>query len=356
MESNLSVVDELLHVGTSQSVITPPVGFDISGPEFPQRPALGIDDDLCVRCVAFKSYGQAAIIASLDVWAIADWLVDRISHAISDATGVSKSSVFILATGNGTSPPLCCDESDLPDQYRNYAAYLPQIVAGTALEACLSLEPAAAATVSATLPNLNCFRTPNRPEPLETERERLQLTTVRTSDDQVACVLYNFACPATIVGNTQRWTADFPGMASSALEQAGVETAIFVQGASADIQPFDWWDGNPNVSHAERTTDDTQAFGILLATQTIRAIANSVPRRNAPIRVANSRNGDVAALRIGDTVLVASKTTRSTEFAAELRNATPTHNLLIGSNLGATSNSDDDAISATVNLISQITD
>ena len=161
-------------------------------------------------------------------------------------------NVIYVTTGNGTSPPIWRNDTNLPNQYRNYIAYLPDIVAGTVLEAAMSLEPAAIGTVSANLPNLSCFATPSDEESLETERETLQITAIQTADGRTVCLLYNFACLATIIGNTTAWSSDFPGIASSALEQAGSDVAIFIQGASADIRPFDWSDSNLDISHAER--------------------------------------------------------------------------------------------------------
>ena len=329
---NISSDDNLLHVGVSQSLITPPIGFTISGPEFADRPARGINDDLFVRCAVLKSYGETAVLVSLDVWGISDSLRQRLIRAISRVTDIPRSNVIITSTANGTSPPLWRDKADQPSEYANYVNYLPDIVAGAALEASLTLEPAAVGTVSAILPNLSCFANPNRSEQLETERETLQLTVVQTSDDRIRCLLYNFACPATVVGNTQEWTADFPGVASSALEQAGVDTAIFIQGASADIRPFDWWDGNTNVSHAERTWSDAQAFGILLATQVIRAVPNAIARRNAPIKSAQSDDGNLTALRIGDATIIAINQPQPIEFAADLRSAHPNTKFLVNTN------------------------
>ena len=45
--------------------------------------------------------------------------------------------------------------------------------------------------------------------------------------------LVNFACPATILGNSTQWTADYPGYAAWAIEQSSaplwlVATVIFV--------------------------------------------------------------------------------------------------------------------------------
>jgi len=329
---NTATLDNLLHVGVAQSTITPPIGFTISGPEFEDRPALGINDDLSARCVVFESYGQTSALVSLDVWGISDSVRERLIAAISQATNIPQTNIIITATANGNSPPLWRENTDQPPEYANYVNYLPDIVAGAALEASLALEPAAVGTVSAILPNLSCFANPNQPEQLETERETLQLSIVLTSDNHIKCLIYNFACPATIIGNTQEWTADYPGIASSALEQAGVDTAIFLQGASADIRPFDWWDGNTNVSHAERTWSDAQAFGILLATQAIRAAPNAIARRNAPIKTAQSEDGTLTALTLGEATLITTNQPQPIEFVADLRSALPNTKLLVNAN------------------------
>ena len=353
---SLSTVDNLLHVGVSQAPITPPIGFTIAGPEFPDRSARAIDDDLAVRCIIFKSYDTTAALVSLDVHGIADWLKILISQAIAKSTCIPRNNITVLTTGNGISPPLWRDENDLPDQYRNYVAYLPDIIAGTTLDAAQSLEPAAVGTVTAALPNLSCFATPSNDEALETERETLQLTVIQTADDRTACILYNFACPATIIGNTSAWTADFPGIASSALEQAGADIAIFIQGASADIRPFDWSDDNSDISHAERQWSDAQAFAILLATQTIRAASNVITRRNAPVKTATSGNGDMSALKIGDTTFVTTNSHQSIQFAAALRTALPETKLLVSTNPagGMTSaNQRSSLLAKTVELVDQ---
>ena len=108
---------------------------------------------------------------------------------------------------------------------------------------------------------------------------------------------------------------------------------MFIQGASADIRPFDWYDGNTNVSHSERTWSDAQAFAILLATQTIRAASNVITRRNAAVNTAISDEGNVSVLRIGDMTLVSTGQPHSTEFAVNLRAAFPETELMIGTNL-----------------------
>ena len=104
-----------------------------------------------------------------------------------------------------------------------------------------------------------------------------------------------------------------------------------------------------------------QAFGILLATQAIRATSNIVARRNAPIGSATTDDGETTALLLGDAVLLATRKPRSVEFAAKLRAATPNSKLLINSNsIGANeipADSDRAAtLAATVRLVRQLTD
>ena len=331
---NPPTVDNLLHIGVAQSPITPPTGFTISGPEFPDRPSIGIDDDLSVRCITLTSYGEPATIVSLDAWGISEILRNRITNAVTNATGIPRERVIITCTGNGTSPPLWRDEIHLPREYSNYIIYLPDIVAGTALEAALSLQPAAIGTAETTAPNLSCFAHTPQEEHLETERETLRISAFHDADGQIKCLLYNFACPPTVIGNTSKWTSDYPGVASSALEQAGIECAIFMLGASVDVRPFDWWDGNDDVSHPERTFYDAQALGILLATQAISITPNIVSRRNAPIKTTTSGDGTASALRIGDTVILSTNQPQPIQFSTDLRSALPNTKLLIGTNRG----------------------
>ncbi len=337
---NLSTVDNLLHIGVAQAPITPPTGFTISGPEFSDHPSIGTDDDLLVRCITLTSYAETAAIVSLDAWGISEVLRNRIAAAVSIAIGIPNERVMVTCTGNGTSPPLWRNEDDLPSEYSNYIAFLSDIVAGTALEAALSLQPAAIGTAETTAPNLSCFANSPQQENLETEREKLRIAAFHDADGQIKCLLYNFACPATVIGNSDRWTSDYPGIASSALEQAGVECAVFMQSASKDIRPYDWWEGNTDISHAERTSTDAQALGLLIATQAIRTAPSIVSRRNAPVKAATSDDGTASALRIGDTVIVSIDQTQPVRFASDLRTALSDAQLLIATNHVASSPAD----------------
>ena len=328
----LTTSDELLHVGVSQTVLTPPIGFAICGPEFPDRASRGVDDDPSVRCAVFSSYGETVAIVSLDVWGVSDSLMEKIAVTVEDVSGISRRNTMVVCTGNGTSPPLWREGSDLGSEYENYVAYLPDVVAGVVLDAVQSAKPAAVGAVTVSLPNLSCFERSGVDEELELERERLTLTAAQDSNGDIVCVIYSFACPATIVGDTNAWTADYPGVASAALEQAGIGTALFIQGASEDVRPFDWRSGNKDVTHANRTWEDAQAFGILLATQVIRAVPNVVARRNAVVKTVILDDGEFGAMMVGDVTIVSSRTPQPIEFASRLRMLFPATRLIVNAN------------------------
>ncbi|MCH7906912.1 MAG: hypothetical protein IIB26_05735, partial [Chloroflexi bacterium] len=46
---------KLLRAGYAETVITPPVGFNIAGPEHPSRPATDLADDLLGRVLLLQT-------------------------------------------------------------------------------------------------------------------------------------------------------------------------------------------------------------------------------------------------------------------------------------------------------------
>ena len=312
----------LLRSGVGRAIITPAVGFLISGPEFSDRPSTGIDDDLLVRTLVVESYGTRAALISIDIWGIDSNLEHRIYETVSHATGIREDHLVLVCTGNGTSPPLWRG-ADIPIQYPNYVNYLPDIVAGATLSAQTNLQPAAAGSTSASLPNLNCYADGRPSSNVENELHHLPLLAITDADGNLLNLTAGFACPATIRGKTSRWTADYPGFACWAMEQSGTDLALFVQGASANIRPFDWYLDNPNPSHTNRDATDVQALGVLLATQAAQTIGNIQTRRNAVVRCAVDESSGVRSLRIGNAIFIVAPKSQPIEFGTTIQESLP---------------------------------
>ncbi len=314
----------LFRAGVGKAVITPPVGFVIDGPEHGVRESTGILDDLLARVIVIESNGTRAVLISLDVWGVTPNLASTIKSAAASASGVGESSVWLTVTGNATSPPLWRDDP----QYVNYTAYLPEQIGGAARVAVDTLEPASLGSTGTLLPDVSTFTAgPGRPG-----NAALFVLAINRADGSGIARLINFACPASITGASTQWTADYPGYASWAVEQNGGGLTLFSQAPSHDIRPYDWWDGNPNPSHPERTAQDVHALGLLLATQAANAAADTTQRRNVEIDIRFDEQAEVQVMRIGDAFFVSTVRPQPNKFARRFRRELPHSNTFVSAN------------------------
>ncbi len=329
--------ENLLHAGIGQATITPPVGFPIARPDVPDQQSRGVIAELTARCMLLRYYGEFAAIVCIDVRGINRSIQQRIQAAVAQTLDMPSESVFLLCSGNSTSPPLWREDADIPSVYSTYIAYLSEAIAGAALEAFFALQPAAMDGNTVPLPNLNCFAEGLQEEELESEREALVVASVHNEDYRLTGLLYNFACPAAVIESEPRWSADYPGVTAGELERVNFGPALFVQGASADVRPFDWWDGNPSISHPNKAFQDAQSLGLLSASQTIRATMNMPMRRKTPIHCLWSSDGNIAVMRVGAVLIVNSFTLQRVEFAFQVRRALSQSTVVVSTNsLGLT--------------------
>ncbi len=351
---------ELLKSGLARAIITPPVGFNICGPEFAHRRSIGIDDDLLAKCVVLESYGFRAVLIAIDAWGLTPELRAEIADSVSRSTDIHAHRVVIFCTGNGSSPPLWHDRAEHQDPgYRAYLEYLPHLMAGIAQDALNRMTASAASADLASLPNVSCFYHGYRDADVEAERERLPVMVVEDSAGAPMVLLASFACPATVLGNAMRWSADYPGVACWAMERSGAEMGVFIQGASGGVRPFDWWADNECPSHPKRGNQDAQALGIILATQAAQCAQKIQPRRNAIVKAVSDSASGMQALRVGDGIFFVADDLHSAPFATGLRERFPDYALFISANragggLAEIGSPEDVAVNAAINLIEQV--
>jgi len=311
--------------GVGRAVITPPVGFDIDGPEFGARQSTEVLDDLLARVIVLESIGMRVVLISLDVWGLSSSLVTTIKNAASNAAGVESSSVWLTTTGNATSPPLWRDEP----QYASYSAYLPEQIAGAARVAVRSLEPASMGSIGTLLPDVSTFvEGPGRPG-----NPALFVLAIDRADGTGIARVVNFACPASVTGSSTQWTADYPGYASWALEQNGGGLTLISQAASHDIRPYDWWGENSEPSHSGRAPQDVHALGLLLATQAANGAADTIQRRNVEVVIRSDDEAGIQVMRIGDAYFVSTDKPQPNKFARRFRRDLPHSNTFVSANL-----------------------
>jgi len=315
----------LFRAGTGRAVITPPVGFTIDGPEHGSRTSTGILDDLLARVIVLESKGTRVVLVSLDVWGLSSSLADSIRSAAGSAAQVDEDSVWLTSTGNATSPPLWRDDP----QYASYSSFLPEQVAGAVRVAVGSLEPASMGSTGTLLPDVSTFTEgPGRPG-----NAALFVLAINRADGSGIARLVNFACPASIMGPSSEWTADYPGYASWALEQNGGGLTLFSQAPSYDIRPYDWWDNNPEPSHPERAPQDVHAMGLLLATQAANGAAETTQRRNVEVVIRTDNEAGIQVMQLGDAYFVSTAKPQPNKFARRFRRELPHSNTFVAANL-----------------------
>ena len=263
--------------GASAATITPPVGYPIQ-PD--GRQATGIDDDLMTRCLVLQREDSVAVLITLDLLEVTSAVTEAIVERTANATGLPADVVFVAATGNATSPVIAIGQADIGLVTR-YSDYLPDIVAGNVLSALSNIEPAAADTTSALIPNISCIEDPDASSTAFPTLDRAKVLYVQAADSRVIGCVVETDIQAIVRAGCKRWTADFPGALCWQLQQLGVEAPIYMKGDIDGIAPFDWYRGNTNPSHAEHTADDANQLGLILATQVSMAYHQSFsPRRN----------------------------------------------------------------------------
>ena len=327
---------QLLRAGYSETVITPPVGFNISGPEHSQRQAKNIADDLLGRVLLLEAGGVRAAIVTLDVWGISEEFASALIERVSAAADIDTALVWIGVSGNASSPPLW--ESDQAE-YIEYAAYVPQQIGGVAALAADRMQDAELGFTSAFLPDL---ATSIRGRQHEID-ETVPIMIVDGVSGPIARV-FGFGCPGSVVGAEPAvWTSDYPGYACWALSQASDGAGcIFIRGPAHDVSPFDWYNDNPAPGHSDRTQADVQALGWLLATQVGIATQGVLLRRNVEIKPVGTTGslpelGRTKSIAIADGLFDSFFSPLTTEFGVELREQTPDQTVFACANMGGLS-------------------
>ena len=240
---------------------------------------MDIDDDLMTRCLILADDNSQIAIVALDINLISNTLRQAITERTSAVTDIPVESIRVAPTGNATSPVLSNGNTE-SDPVARYTDFLPDIVAGNVLRANSKLEPTAAGYATVNVPNICCYENPKLAYQGSDRLDTTHLLAVQNSEGQILSLVVSSPCPAIVRAPSQHWTADYPGALCWMLEQSNIETPIFVQGDTDGIAPFDWYRGNPEPSHQDRSADDANALALIIATQLAQAIPRITPRRN----------------------------------------------------------------------------
>jgi hypothetical protein len=238
-----------LRAGVAKVEITPPAGEKLWGYFNRTQPAEGALDPLFARVVVLEASGKKMALAVLDLGrTFGPAGIARLRAAARQSSGMDY--VLVQATHTHAAPVILDDypEGKTPA----WESAVIEKTAAAIAEAARNLAPARLGTGrgsafigynririnpdgTVTMFWRNETRVPTAPMDPTVAVVRLD-----TSDGTPLAVLVNHAChPVIFAWDNLQYTADFPGFTVKAVEEAiPGATAIFLQGAPGDINPY----------------------------------------------------------------------------------------------------------------------
>ncbi|HVF10101.1 MAG TPA: neutral/alkaline non-lysosomal ceramidase N-terminal domain-containing protein [Abditibacteriaceae bacterium] len=223
-----------LQAGVSKIDITPPVGCDLTGFGAREGPSLAVRDPLFARALALQDSHTQAVVIACDLLGLEARFVAHVRHAVEREIGVPARHVMIAGT-HTHSGPACMFLRHCGDVDATYMAQLAERLVHAARKACSTLRPASMASGKTRVSGISI----NRREPGGPVDEDLDLVRFDDARGNALATLLSFACHPLGEGPANRSiSADFPGDLTQRVEAATGATALFLNGACAQINPL----------------------------------------------------------------------------------------------------------------------
>ncbi len=237
-----------LMAGVSRVTITPPVGMYLIGMERGES-SHGFRDDLYATAVAIDDGTEEVVIVSMDVLVIHPDMVRRVRQEAGELTRICPENIMFCAT-HCHSGPIMHAFSDSDPMVKGYLENLTYLLVGLIRMAHDQLQPArlgfgsGKATIAMnrryTRPDGITVIAANLEGPIDEEVGVLRIDTL---DGVPLATLVNYACHPVVLGNGSNViSADWVGAMRRTVEAVNKSKVLFLQGASADINP---WPGVP---------------------------------------------------------------------------------------------------------------
>ncbi|NLA73881.1 MAG: hypothetical protein GX846_00100, partial [Deltaproteobacteria bacterium] len=135
-------MNKTLKIGAGREIITPPLGMILSG-YAPGRPAVSINDDLRVTCLALADGQTKAMLISADICTYQKESSDRLRSLVADQVGVPAANVIFSPTHTHSGPVTSSGWIKTGGQHLSYIEEIFEpAVQKAAKAAWASLEPA----------------------------------------------------------------------------------------------------------------------------------------------------------------------------------------------------------------------
>lgn len=234
----------ILRAGVARRVIAPPPGIFLIGYGNRIQGNIGVHDDLFVTTLVVDDGSSRAAILAVDQCFINAKIVARIKARLESECGIAPDAVFICCSHTHSGPIGYADEHS-SSQDRDYISFLINRLVESAVEALQNAQPVTLrAGADEAHININRReRTPsgeiiigNNPDGLVDHS--VQVVQVVGVHNEVSATLVNYACHPVVMGPLNRLaSADWVGAMRQTVENHFPGLCLFIQGATADINP-----------------------------------------------------------------------------------------------------------------------
>ncbi len=264
-----------LKAGFAKRIISPPKGIYLIGYGDRLLGNKGVHDDLTATALALDTGESRIVIIACDLLAINEFTLARVQSEVDE-------NILLVCSHTHAGPIVYADERSARKN-RKYIDFLISQLVEAIQEATLNLEPATLhwSTSDADIAVNRRERQADGSIEIgvnpEGEIDRsLNFIQVRDETGKPLVNVVNFACHNVVLGPKNRWvSADWAGAMRRRIEAATGEPCLFIQGATADLNPAHEW--------GPQDFEAVAALGTRVARSALAAMADLTPIETGPL-------------------------------------------------------------------------
>ena len=219
--------------------IDSPPGLKMAGFGARLDGAEGTHDPLKARALRLESNGKVVVWIACDLIGLATDVDAEMRERVATRSGISASDVFVSCSHTHGSVHSLTFRGPLAAPDPNWLSRLIDDVSTLSASLVGKVAPALLGIGHSDVPGLGY----NRQDPHVAIDETLTVLAVEAADGSRIATILNYALHPVVLGERNMlYTADYPGVAASAVEAEAGGTALWIQGACGDVEPVNYRD------------------------------------------------------------------------------------------------------------------
>ena len=234
--------DQTLSAGVARRIITPPKGIFLIGYGDRSKGNIAVHDDLTATALVLTDEKMRIAIVALDLLTINEFVVDRVRDRLAPTE-------VLLCCSHTHSGPIAFADEKSPRKNQEYIRSLIGKIVEAVRDAERNLQPAWL-EYSQGEAKVGINRREKMPDgrmeigrnPAGPRDKSVQVISLLTETGRLATIV-NYACHGTVLGPANLLvSADWIGVMRSSVEKELGGLALFLQGATANINPEMYWE------------------------------------------------------------------------------------------------------------------